>query len=242
MENKFELTEQDVNEIENKVKEAAPFKLEIIENHNKQFKAIKKEFTNFLFDAFPDYNDKERDEYKEVKKVFVNVVKALFASEENNPNERTPIEKLVVELMWLIKIFRFLGYTEVDNALVKFGLEIKTSKLEQDSNFFNQSIKDTMQAFIEDGLKIKRSEMAQENRICNTFEQLPSNLKYDSKANPSGLKSSNFTKLTNFEATKSMNLEKAKNKLEKLENSIDNKTLSDMLVKTLASKIVEGGK
>lgn len=237
-ETKIELTEQDVLDIENKVKEASPFKIKIIESHNKQFKAIKKEFTNFLFDAFPDYNDKECDEYKEIKKVFSNMIDTLYKDEKANPNERTFIEKLIVKLMWLIKVSRYLGYSEVDNALIKFGLEVKTESLDKMSDFFNENIKDTLQAFVEDGLKIKKHEAEEDTKISNTFEQLPSNLKFDSKSNPSGLKLSKFETLTNFEAIKSINLEKAKNKLEKLEDTIDNKTMSDMLLKTVASKIV----
>ncbi|MCM1260649.1 MAG: hypothetical protein NC222_06830 [Staphylococcus sp.] len=237
-ENKIELTEQDVLDIENKVKEASPYKIKIIENHNKQFKALKKEFTNLLFDAFPDYNDKECDEYKEIKKVFGDMISAIYKDEKANSNERTTIEKLVVKLMWLIKVSRYLGYSEVDNALIKFGLEVKTDSLNKMSNFFNDSIKDTLQAFVEDGIKIQKQEIEEGEKILNTFEQLPSNLKFDSKSNPSGLKLSKFETLTNFEAIKSINLEKAKNKLEKLEDTIDNKTLSDMLLKTVASKIV----
>lgn len=238
MENNNILTEQDVNEIETKVKEASPYKIKIVEGNNKNFKLLRKEFTNLLFDAFPDYNDKECDEYKEIKKIFNSLIDTCYKDEKANPNERTYIESLVVKLSWIILLSRYLGYSEVDNALIKFGLKVETETLDQKSNFFNQSIKDTLQSFIEDGLKIKKSNIQEEEKILNTYEQLPSNLKYNSKSNPSGLKSSKFEELTNFEAIKSISVEKAKSKLEKLNDNIDNKTLSDSLMKTVASKIV----
>lgn len=240
-ENKQLITQEDINEIKDKINEALPIKSFIEGTLKAKLKGNKKEFTDFIFKGFPEFNTKDCPEYKEIKAINNNLIDAVVENEKMKdlPEIRTKLESLIIKLKWLLVVSKYLDMNFVEELLMKHGLFVKFVSLSENTNF-NHNIKEALKENIKESIETTTEiENKQINEVNQFFESLSTSVKFDKQNNPKGLKVNTFNDLTKLEILKRTNNNKAKEKFESLQKNIDDKALSDLLTKTIALSIVE---
>lgn len=239
--NKQMITNEDIQEAKERINEALPPKSLIEGTLKTKLKVNKKDFIDILFKAFPEFNAKECPEYKEIKAINNNLIDAIIENDnmKDLPELRTKLESLIVKLKWLLVVSKYLDINFVEELLMKHGLFTKFVSLSENPNL-NDNIKEILKENVNESVEtMKEIRMKQFNEIDPVYEALSTNVKFDKQSNPQGLKINVFNDLIKLEILKRTNPRKANAKFENMEKNIDDKAMSDLFTKTIASSIVE---
>lgn len=235
------VTNEEINETKEKINEAVPPKSLIEGTLKAKLKVNKKDFVEIMFKAFPEYNDKECLEYKEIKAINNNLVDALveYDTMKDLPEIRTKTESLIIKLKWLLMVSKYIDYDFIEALMLKHGLKVEFESLSNNKNLNNEikeSLKDNVNESVETTKEINKK---QTTEVDQMYETLSTSIKFNKQNNPKGLKINAFNDLIKLEILKRTNPKKANEKFENLEKNIDDKAMSDLFTKTIASSIVE---
>ena len=233
--------EQDIQETREKIDEALPIKTLIETTLKTKLNINKKDFLEILFKAFPEFNDKECLEYKEIKAINKNIIECIVENDvmKDLPEMRTKLESLIIKLKWLLLIAEYIDVDFIESLMNKHGLKVQFDSLSKNANL-NDDIRQVLKENIEESVNItKEINSKQNNEIEQIYNTLSTSIKFDKESNPQGLKSNSFNNLIKLEILKRTSPQKANEKFEKLENNKNNKAMSDLFTKTIASYIVE---
>lgn len=233
--------EQDIQETREKIDEALPIKTLIETTLKTRLNINKKDFLEILFKAFPEFNDKECPEYKEIKAINKNIIDCIVENDvmKDLPEIRTKLESLIIKLKWLLLIAEYINVDFIESLMNKHGLKVQFDSLSKNVNL-NDDIRQALKDNIEESVNItKEINSKQNNEIEQIYNTLSTSIKFDRESNPQGLKSNSFNNLIKLEILKRISPQKANEKFENLEKNINNKAMSDLFTKTIASYIVE---
>lgn len=233
--------EQDIQETREKIDEALPIKTLIETTLKTRLNINKKDFLEILFKAFPEFNDKECPEYKEIKAINKNIIDCIVENDvmKDLPEIRTKLESLIIKLKWLLLIAEYINVDFIESLMNKHGLKVQFDSLSKNVNL-NDDIRQALKDNIEESVNItKEINSKQNNEIEQIYNTLSTSIKFDKESNPQGLKSNSFNNLIKLEILKRTSPQKANEKFENLEKNINNKAMSDLFTKTIASYIVE---
>ena len=233
--------EQDIQETREKIDEALPIKTLIETTLKTKLNINKKDFLEILFKAFPEFNDKECLEYKEIKAINKNIIECIVENDvmKDLPEMRTKLESLIIKLKWLLLIAEYINVDFIESLMNKHGLKVQFDSLSKNANL-NDDIRQILKENIEESVNItKEINSKQNNEIEQIYNTLSTSIKFDKESNPQGLKSNSFNNLIKLEILKRTSPQKANEKFENLEKNINNKAMSDLFTKTIASYIVE---
>lgn len=233
--------EQDIQETREKIDEALPIKTLIETTLKTKLNINKKDFLEILFKAFPEFNDKECPEYKEIKAINKNIIDCIVENDvmKDLPEMRTKLESLIIKLKWLLLIAEYINVDFIESLMNKHGLKVQFDSLSKNVNL-NDDIRQVLKENIEESVNItKEINSKQNNEIEQIYNTLSTSIKFDKESNPQGLKSNSFNNLIKLEILKRTSPQKANEKFENLEKNINNKAMSDLFTKTIASYIVE---
>lgn len=233
--------EQDIQETREKIDEALPIKTLIETTLKTKLNINKKDFLEILFKAFPEFNDKECLEYKEIKAINKNIIECIVENDvmKDLPEMRTKLESLIIKLKWLLLIAEYINVDFIESLMNKHGLKVQFDSLSKNVNL-NDDIRQVLKENIEESVNItKEINSKQNNEIEQIYNTLSTSIKFDKESNPQGLKSNSFNNLIKLEILKRTSPQKANEKFESLEKNINNKAMSDLFTKTIASYIVE---
>lgn len=233
--------EQDIQETREKIDEALPIKTLIETTLKTKLNINKKDFLEILFKAFPEFNDKECLEYKEIKAINKNIIDCIVENDvmKDLPEIRTKLEFLIIKLKWLLLIAEYINVDFIESLMNKHGLKVQFDSLSKNVNL-NDDIRQVLKENIEESVNItKEINSKQNNEIEQIYNTLSTSIKFDKESNPQGLKSNSFNNLIKLEILKRTSPQKANEKFENLEKNINNKAMSDLFTKTIASYIVE---
>lgn len=233
--------EQDIQETREKIDEALPIKTLIETTLKTKLNINKKDFLEILFKAFPEFNDKECLEYKEIKAINKNIIECIVENDvmKDLPEMRTKLESLIIKLKWLLLIAEYINVDFIESLMNKHGLKVQFDSLSKNVNL-NDDIRQVLKENIEESVNItKEINSKQNNEIEQIYNTLSTSIKFDKESNPQGLKSNSFNNLIKLEILKRTSPQKANEKFENLEKNINNKAMSDLFTKTIASYIVE---
>lgn len=233
--------EQDIQETREKIDEALPIKTLIETTLKTKLNINKKDFLEILFKAFPEFNDKECLEYKEIKAINKNIIECIVENDvmKDLPEMRTKLESLIIKLKWLLLIAEYIDVDFIESLMNKHGLKVQFDSLSENVNL-NDDIRQVLKENIEESVNItKEINSKQNNEIEQIYNTLSTSIKFDKESNPQGLKSNSFNNLIKLEILKRTSPQKANEKFENLEKNINNKAMSDLFTKTIASYIVE---
>lgn len=233
--------EQDIQETREKIDEALPIKTLIETTLKTKLNINKKDFLEILFKAFPEFNDKECLEYKEIKAINKNIIECIVENDvmKDLPEMRTKLESLIIKLKWLLLIAEYIDVDFIESLMNKHGLKVQFDSLSKNVNL-NDDIRQVLKENIEESVNItKEINSKQNNEIEQIYNTLSTSIKFDKESNPQGLKSNSFNNLIKLEILKRTSPQKANEKFENLEKNINNKAMSDLFTKTIASYIVE---
>ena len=233
--------EQDIQETREKIDEALPIKTLIETTLKTKLNINKKDFLEILFKAFPEFNDKECLEYKEIKAINKNIIECIVENDvmKDLPEMRTKLESLIIKLKWLLLLAEYINVDFIESLMNKHGLKVQFDSLSKNVNI-NDDIRQVLKENIEESVNItKEINSKQNNEIEQIYNTLSTSIKFDKESNPQGLKSNSFNNLIKLEILKRTSPQKANEKFENLEKNINNKAMSDLFTKTIASYIVE---
>ena len=235
------VTNEEINETKEKINEAVPPKSLIEGTLKTKLKVNKKDFVEIMFKAFPEYSDKECLEYKEIKAINNNLVDALveYDTMKDLPEIRTKTESLIIKLKWLLMVSKYIDYDFIEALMLKHGLKVEFESLSNNKNLndeIKESLKDNVNESVETTKEINKK---QTTEVDQMYETLSTSIKFNKQNNPKGLKINAFNDLIKLEILKRTNPKKANEKFENLEKNIDDKAMSDLFTKTIASSIME---
>lgn len=200
------------SEFSDLIKEAAPFRVKIIKDYTPQMKEIQNEFLGLMVEA--NYKDvsnilaklklDKKDELakidyaawkKDVMNVFKCTLKAIHPNEGQTPS---------IGIVYVAgKMLNYIGRNDiVDSTLADKNVSMNFKKLEDLYSFFakDDTKKKMAQLFADadetQGLICNASDEIKKN--C--YDQLPPEVKYDSKGNKKGIKQANFCALVRHKA------------------------------------------
>lgn len=158
---------------------------------------------------------------KTQRKKFKTITKML------SPKPNTdPLKGLVDKITEIVQFARYIESTDLENRLAKFGISIDVTNLEDQYPYFKDADVKTVVKDIFSQSKETQDDINSTNEEIKSriFEELDDNLKY-SPSNPSGLKSSQFTKLVN---TKAVSIMKSKDQYTKFKDNLLKKDKADI--------------
>lgn len=241
-----QLSDQAISTIQALVEKAAPHRLEITENLGKQMKFLRQSFVLHFVKDIDKKKDKEQyvETKVEAEKTFRKVVDYMQyeggSSSDPTYDGLNKLEKILTEVNTIIQYLRYTEHVEnLDSILAQLGMKIETRKLEAtNQDLADPEVKDNISKVLASAVSSKTSVDDENSSIkSGIYDELPEELKYDSKTNKAGLKPADFGKLTNLEALKQKSEELAENKLESLRDSTLNMINSKMNVQAVAQTI-----
>lgn len=242
------LSESGASEVAKFAQKAAPHRIEITEVLNKKIKYLRQSFVLPFVQHINKKKDKE--EYVAVKveqeKIFRKIKDYMYYEGQDAPNSNgelpNKLDKLLSEVNSVVQYLRYINHVEnLNNLLATYGMTITCKDLSSVHAALSDEVtKDNIQKIFESASKVQASIQLESSKIKNViFEELPEEIKYDSKTNKSGLKSNEFDRITSLEATKQKSEELAEKKLETLKDSIVDSIDSKINVQVAAQKVLE---
>lgn len=202
-------------EFDDALVEGANFKKEMLASYKTQNKITYGDFHEAMLNVneevmhILDIKKKNRTP-EQVKKLndFNNNVKAMYWQVQNlslkedlAEGKKSKLDKIVDKIVPVIKILRYINDSRLDDAFKKNGIELITSKLEDDMPMLKQDAKRTaISSILKSAVALKqKAEDNNEHINVDIFQhKVPVELQYDKKSNNVGLKSGDWRKLVDF--------------------------------------------
>jgi hypothetical protein len=204
---------------------------------------------SFVLHFVKDINKKKDKEYYvatkiEQEKIFRKVKDYIHYEGEASPNKAydglNKLEKLLDEVQIAVQYLRYIGHTDnLDKLLADRNMTITCRALESTNEVLaDEEVKDNITKVFASADKTQAQICAEVNAIKeDIYDELEEHIKYDAKHNKSGLKSSEFDRLTTLEAIRQKSEDAAEKKLDSMKDSIGNTIDSQLNVQTVAQTI-----
>ena len=226
---------------------AAPHRLEIMNVLNKKFSFLRQSFVMYFTQNMDKKKDKE--EYVATKiaqeKIFRTVKDFMLYEGGGSPNPRldglNKLELLLESLNSVVQYLRYIGHTEnLDNILAKLGMKLETRDLNSVyPELAEEGVQENIVKLFDSAVAVCKDIASESNMIrIHVYDEIDDSIKYDAKTNKSGIKPSEFDRLTTLEAIRQKSEEQAEKKLETLKDSIgstiDSKMNTQLIAQTIA--------
>jgi len=233
------------------IDEAAPYRVKIDTDYRREMKEVRDMFmdqkikSDSKLQAIAAKSKKnctpEEIEYansaaKKANKEF-NAVKRIIHPAKGTSEEAA--KKLVDRIVEVAKLLKYIGRTDIEDAFAAAGISITIPALEDENSYFAQEGKQDIIADIfnqADEVQGQICQAADKVKI-DLYGELPDNIRFDSKMNKKGIRSSQFVKLAK---TKAIALEKSMEQFDKFKESQIKKNENELVAKQIeAEKIKE---
>nr|DAD80483.1 MAG TPA: hypothetical protein [Siphoviridae sp. ctYh54] len=243
----YKLSEEAALTVKELAEKAAPHRINIMDTLGKKMTFLRQSFVLHFVKDIDKKKDKE--EYVETKvaqeKVFRKVKDWMHYEGQGSENPKydvNKVEKLLTEVNTMVQYLRYIGHTEnLDLVLARLGMTINVRPIENLYPVLAEEVtKDNVVKVFESANALQSEICEEANQITmHIFEELDDSIKYDGKTNKSGIKATDFNKLTTLEAIKRKSEEMAEKKLESIKDSTLNTIDSKLNVQTVAQTIAD---
>lgn len=223
-------------ELTNLINEAAPLKVKIKVDLAKDMRENCNDFLNETAKASPKISQimgkkrkEQTDEEKEILKNWTKIQKRKFKTVTKilAPRPNTdPLRAIVEKLTEITQYARYIGNTDLEDRLANLGIKLDVKNLEDESPYFaDDDVREVIKDIFSQSKDVQTAiNNANENIKGKIYEELDDSIKY-SKANPSGIKSSQFSKLV---GTKAVSIMKSEDQYTKYKESLLKKDSADI--------------
>ena len=196
--------------------EAAEKKHEIMTSCKSRLKDSQGQFFEIMLDCRDDIQEilskkrkhrtsQEEDQLKLFKKTTSRQFKLAadyIIKEDLAEGEPSKLDKLADKIADVVQLLRYIGHSELEDKLKERGIALSYSSLEEAyPKFKNDSLKDNVRSLVENASSIKKSVKDDTEEIKDgIYLKIPVDLQYDKEANPRGIKTSDWSKLVDFQA------------------------------------------
>lgn len=149
--------------------------------------------------------DVDKEKLKEFKKDVSQTYKQvcdLIVPEILEDGEQSKFQKLVSKITRVVKMMNYIGHNEIENEFKRAGITLQYEKLDENQVFQNETVKQTVFDVFRNGKEIKEEINNNTDQIKEGIytQSVPLELQYDKQSNPTGFKSSDFSKLVDIQA------------------------------------------
>lgn len=213
------------DELKKVIDDASRIKTDINSNYKESLKTIKQDFSNFmldnvsdefktiaerlgLFNGFAEVEDKKKREKKAdsaIRSFFGKMWKKTsdfeYLKKGGKPKETTPPKADTYTMDLIASLYASRLIPEVQHALDVAGVEIRFTKPITKLDLKNDDDRNTIIGYINRSATIQNDIFEKNAEIEDViYENIPDNMKFDSEANPKGIKKSQFQALAELQS------------------------------------------